>query len=157
MKLTLSLEQKVHLGRIAAKQFLLITDQWRITDNQRRILAGAATRTTISTWRKKVKSLDDLQLGNDTYERLTCIYDINELLINTRFESPHYKNLIENDFTAKTIRENNDYFDNESLLDVMLKGWVINLYQVKDYLNITYNQGCEPMKTNHVNHHSPSI
>lgn len=138
MKLALPLDQKAQLGRIAAKQFLLITDCWKIKDNQRRVLAGAATRTTISTWRKKVNTLDELQLGNDTYERLICIYDINKLLSDTFIVGVTEE---ENSQTiASAIRQTHHYFDHSSLLDVMLKGWVINLYQVKDYLESSSKQ-----------------
>lgn len=124
MKLPLSVEQKSHLGRIAAKQFLLITDCWDITDNERRILAGAATRTTISTWRKRVKTRYELQLGNDTYERLICIGEIHRALLNS----------VKENNIAEHIRKPFDYFET-SLLNKMLNGWVLDLYQVKAFVN----------------------
>ncbi len=124
METSLTVEQKSHLGRIAAKQFLTITDLWKVTDSERRILAGAATRTTISTWRKRVKTLDELQLGNDTYERLICIADIHQALLR-QFKKAELH---------KAIRDIKLPFTQHSLLETMLNGWVINLYQVKNFL-----------------------
>lgn len=120
----LSVEQKSHLGRIAAKQFLLITDCWKITDNERRVLAGAATRTTISTWRKRVKTRYELQLGNDTYERLICIGNIHRSLLKSMNE----------DDIAEYIRKPLNPFET-NLLDKMLNGWMLDLYQVKTFIS----------------------
>lgn len=130
MKDDLSVEQKAHLGRIAAKQFLAITDLWAITDSERRVLAGAATRTTISTWRKRVKTLHELQLGNDTYERLICIANIHDLLQQHTEEGN----------VAQRIRQAIPFFDHCSLLDKMLGGWMRDLYQVKDFLEHEANE-----------------
>lgn len=124
MNSELSVEQKSHLGRIAAKQFLLITDCWKITDNERRVLAGAATRTTISTWRKRVKTRYELQLGNDTYERLICIGDIHRSLLKSMNE----------DDIAEYIRKPLNPFET-NLLDKMLNGWMLDLYQVKTLIS----------------------
>jgi len=124
MNSELSVEQKSHLGRIAAKQFLLITNCWGTTDNQKSVLAGAATRTTISTWRKRVNKGYELQLGNDTYERLICIGEIHRSLLESTQEEA----------IAEKIRHPCEYF-NTSLLNKMLRGWVLDLYQVKSFLN----------------------
>jgi len=130
VELTLSVEQKSHLGRIAAKQFLLITDSWKINDHERRVLAGAATRTTISTWRKRVKTRYELQLGNDTYERLICISDIHRVLVKLKPKID----------VADFIRQDNSFFKEHNLLQKMLNGWVIDLYQVKDFLENDFSQ-----------------
>ncbi|MEO0442294.1 MAG: hypothetical protein AAFZ92_00930 [Pseudomonadota bacterium] len=122
---TLTVEQKAHLGRIAAKQFLKITDLWQITDDERRVLAGVATRTSISTWRKRVQSLDVLQLGQDTYERFMCIADIERLLEQ---QHPNRQAL------AGAIREAKNDLGNKSLLENMLNGRVIDLYNTKNYM-----------------------
>ena len=127
MNLPLSVEQKAHLGRIAAKQFLKITDLWQLTDDQRRVLAGAATRTTISTWRKRVSEKDELQLGADTYERLICIAEIERSLEQSMDPDSH-------EFAqelANVIREPQEGLKNKSLLETMLDGRVYDLYQVK--------------------------
>lgn len=124
MELCLSVEQKCHLGRIAAKQFLAITDNWQITDAQRRILIGAATRTTISTWRKRVNTLAELQLGNDTYERIICISAIQRLLLQKMDETD----------IVTFLRQPIEHLNNTSLLQKLLNGWMIDLYDVKDYL-----------------------
>lgn len=129
MELTLSVEQKSHLGRIAAKQFLLITDCWKINDHERRILAGAATRTTISTWRKRVNTLQELQLGNDTYERLICISDIQSALLKS----------VKKEDIGGFIREDNAFFKEQTLLKKMLNGWILDLYQTKAFLNSDFS------------------
>ena len=126
MSLDLTVEQKAHLGRIAAKQFLKITDLWQLTDDQRRVLAGAATRTTISTWRKRVNTLDELQLGNDTYERLICIAAIERALEKTVEPEP--------ECLAATLRQPQAELENLSLLEQMLNGRVIDLYNTQYYL-----------------------
>ena len=117
MDALLNVEQKSNLGRLAAKEFLQITDRWKLTDDQRRILAGAATRTTISTWRKRVSSQSVLQLGQDTYERILCIKAIENQLVNL---CPHNAD--------QYIRHPLDELYDHSLLDIMLNGRVIDLY-----------------------------
>ncbi|MBX2807025.1 MAG: DUF2384 domain-containing protein [Cellvibrionaceae bacterium] len=120
----LSVEQKSHLGRIAAKQFLMITDAWGLTDNQRRILAGAATRTTISTWRKRVNSRESLQLGTDTYERILCLTAINRSLLCNGHASGKQP--------SKLLRTPLDTLQGNSLLDTMLQGQMIDLYNTQE-------------------------
>lgn len=112
----LTVEQKQHLGRIAAKCFLDITDQWQLSDNQRRILVGAATRTTISTWRVRVKERKVLQLSHDTYERIQCILSIQAALAKHT--------------GITSIRKPIDQFEGATLLEVMMQGNVMNLYEV---------------------------
>jgi hypothetical protein len=131
MDTPLSVDQKAHLGRIAAKQFLKITDLWQLTDDERRVLAGAATRTTISTWRKRVKNLQELQLGNDTYERLQCIAAIERSLEEKFFHQP--------ETLANAIRQPLNTLDNHSLLDNMLNGRVIDLYTTKNVIDTQLN------------------
>lgn len=115
----LNVEQKAHLGRLAAKEFLQITDTWGLTDDQRRILAGAATRTTISTWRKRVNTQKMLQLGTDTYERIICIKAINDSL---QEKLPGQVNC------AQLIRQPLSALNGSCLLENMLNGRVIDLY-----------------------------
>jgi hypothetical protein len=126
MNEALSLEQKCQLGRLAAKQFLAITESWQLTDDQRRIIAGAATRTTISTWKKKVQKYEELQLGRDTYERLICIVEIEKLLQ----EKAQQENLK----TYSLLRQPVFELKKSSPLEHMLNGRVIDLYQTKVYL-----------------------
>ena len=122
----LSVEQKQHLGRIAAKLFLDITTRWQLTDIQKSILAGAATRTTISTWRQRVKQKQVLQLGNDTYERIECIHEIDSLLKQVSTQQS---------CTVKTLLNTPQIaLYDESLQSTMLNGKVIDLYTVLKHL-----------------------
>jgi hypothetical protein len=123
---TLSVEQKCQLGRLAAKQFLAITKNWKLTDEQRRIVAGAATRTTIATWKKRVANKEELQLGRDTYERLICIIEIeNALQEKVKTEGINYSEL---------LHQHIDAFNNYTIIENMLNGKVIDLYNTKAYL-----------------------
>ena len=122
----LSVEQKQHLGRIAAKLFLDITTRWRVTDAQKAILAGVATRTSISTWRQRVKQKQVLQLGQDTYERIECLQAIDNYLIELS-----QKQSCTVEFLLHSPRLS--LFD-ESLLSTMLNGKVIDLYTVLEYV-----------------------
>lgn len=124
----LSVEQKSHLGRIAAKQFLSITDKWQLTDEERRVLVGAATRTTISTWRKRVKEKHELQLGHDTYERLIYIANIEQYL-EDKIATDSEGNL------PDIIRQPGKGPENNSLLESMLNGRVIDLYRTMKHLS----------------------
>ena len=122
----LSVEQKQHLGRIAAKLFLDITQRWGLSDNQKAVLAGAATRTTISTWRQRVLQKQSLQLGNDTYERIDCIYEIDRLLEQLSCqEACSLRTFLQRPQLA--------LFD-ESPLSTMLNGKVIDLYTTLRFL-----------------------
>ena len=122
----LSVEQKQHLGRIAAKLFLEITEHWQLNDTQKAVLAGAATRTTISTWRQRVKQKQLLQLGHDTYERIDCIHEIDrQLMLQCQQSLQTLQDLLQSPQVA--------LFD-ESLLSTMLNGKVIDLYTVLQHL-----------------------
>lgn len=122
MDMSLSVKQKQHLGRYAARRFLAITDEWQLTDHQRRTLAGAATRTTISTWRQRVYGQGNLQLGDDTYERIICIQEIHQALLEQTRD------------TADFLRKPQSLLGNISLLELMLHGQVIDLYQAKFFI-----------------------
>jgi len=116
----LSVEQKQHLGRIAAKLFLEITEQWQLSDTHKAVLAGVATRTTISTWRQRVKKKQLLQLGHDTYERIECIYEIDRLL---RLQCQHQPASLQHRLHSPQVA----LFD-ESVISTALNGKVIDLY-----------------------------
>lgn len=124
--LPLGQQDRGQLGRVAAKLFLGITQEWGLTDEQRRILAGAATRTTISTWKRKVTTDSQLNLGDDTLERLSYIagiYKALQILLPTKQQ------------WADWIHKPNKDFGGQSALERMLGGQVADLYEVRHYLD----------------------
>jgi len=129
----LSVEQKKHLGRLAAKLFLEITQRWRLNDTQKTVLAGAATRTTISTWRQRVNQQQVLQLGHDTYERIDCIHDIDRLLSCVSTTRSTNTLVLLNAPQLKLY--------DESLLSTMLNGKVIDLYRALHFLQDSFTAG----------------
>ncbi|HAB38018.1 MAG TPA: DUF2384 domain-containing protein, partial [Rhodobacteraceae bacterium] len=60
-------------GRVAVKLFFGITDEWALNDEQRCILAGLNSRTTLHNWRKKVASKESIKLSLDTLERMSYL------------------------------------------------------------------------------------
>lgn len=122
----LSVEQKQHLGRIAAKLFLDTTHRWGLNDAQKTILAGAATRTTISTWRQRVKQKKVLQLGIDTYERIDCIHEIDALLKAV--------SILQGCSPKELLHLTQLGLYDESIISTMLNGKIIDLYRTLEYL-----------------------
>ncbi len=117
---------KGKLGHVAAKLFLGITEEWGLTDEQKRVLAGAATRTTISSWKKKVADSSSLNLGDDTLERLSYIagiYKALQILLPTQQQ------------WAEWVHKPNSAFGGQTALERMLGGRVADLYEVRHYLD----------------------
>lgn len=113
-------------GRIAAKLFLGITKEWGLTDTQRQVLAGASSRTTIDTWKKRVLNNEPLNLHKDTLERLSYIagiYKALQILLPTREQ------------WAAWVKKPNRDLGGQSALDRMLAGRVMDLAFVRNYLD----------------------
>jgi len=114
------------LGRVAAKLFLGITDTWNLTDAQRLVLAGHESRTTLNQWRRKVAAGEDIRLPRDTLERLSYVAGIYKAL-QLIFPNPEQ--------WADWVRRPNQDFGGRSALDRMLAGRVIDLADVRRYLD----------------------
>ena len=113
-------------GRVAAKLFLGITKEWGLTDAQRQILAGASSRTTIDTWKKRVLNNEPLNLHKDTLERLSYIagiYKALQILLPTREQ------------WAAWVKKPNRDLGGQSALERMLAGKVMDLAYVRNYLD----------------------
>ena len=96
------------LGRVAVKLFFGITGEWGLTDEQRRVLAGAATRATIASWKRKVAANSKLNLGDDTLERLSYIsgiYKALQILLPTRQQWSQWINKPSADLGGQTALE----------------------------------------------------
>jgi hypothetical protein len=114
------------LGRVAAKLFLAITSEWGFTDDQRAILAGAKARGTISNWKKQVADNTPITLSPDTLERLSYVSGIYKAL-QILLPSPTQ--------WREWVKKPNRDFGGKSAMDVMLAGRVIDLADVRRYLD----------------------
>jgi len=114
------------LGRVAAKLFLGVTDEWRLTDAQRLVLAGHESRTTLNQWRHKIAAGEGIKLSRDTLERLSYVAGIYKAL-QLLFPNPEQ--------WAEWIRRPNRDFGGRTALDHMLAGKVVDLADVRRYLD----------------------
>ncbi len=113
------------LGRVAAKLFLAIADEWGLTQAQRAILAGVG-RTTLHNWKHRLEADEPLLLPADTLERLSYIagiYKALQILLPTREQ------------WAQWIKKPNRDFGGQSALEHMLGGRVVDLADVRRYLD----------------------
>ena len=113
-------------GRVAVKLFLGIADEWNLTDEQRCNLAGLNSRTTLNNWRKKIGNKESIKLSGDTLERLSYLAGIYKG-IQLLFSDPaQWKNW---------IRKPNKDFGGQSALERMLAGRVVDLSDVRRYVD----------------------
>lgn len=113
------------LGRVGAKLFFAVADEWQLTQEQRCRLTGVG-RTTLHNWRRKVDAGEPLPLPADTLERLSYIsgiYKALQILLPTRQQ------------WAEWVRRPNRDFGGQSALDRMLGGQVVDLADVRRYLD----------------------
>jgi hypothetical protein len=113
------------LGRVAAKLFLAICTEWQLTQEQRAVLAGVG-RTTLHNWKQKVEAGEPVAMPADTLERLSYvagIYKALQILLPAR---PQW---------AEWVRRPNRDFGGQSALERMLGGRVVDLADVRRYLD----------------------
>lgn len=114
------------MSRVAVKLFFGITEEWSLTDEQRCTLAGLGTRTTLHNWRQKLAAGEPIKLGRDTLERLSYlagIYKAVQLLFADRAQWQNW------------VRKPNRDFGGASALQRMLGGRVVDLVDVRRYLD----------------------
>lgn len=112
--------------RVAVKLFFGITQEWQLTDEQRCILAGLGTRTTLHNWRQKLDANKPIKLSKDTLERLSYlagIYKAIQLLFSDAEQWQQW------------VHKPNRDFGGMSALDRMLAGQVVDLSDVRRYLD----------------------
>lgn len=114
------------MSRVAVKLFFGITDQWSLTDEQRCILAGLGTRTTLHNWRRKLKANEPIKLTRDTLERLSYLAGIYKG-VQLLFADPVQ--------WQGWVKKPNRDFGGASALDRMLAGRVVDLADVRRYLD----------------------
>ncbi len=114
---------KTNRNAVALKAFFSITRKWKLTPEQERTLL-AATHATFYRWKKNC----DGSLTQDTLERISYILGIYKAL----------RILLANEEAAnKWIKKPNNapLFGGKSALDKLLVGRVIDLADVRRYLD----------------------
>lgn len=114
------------LSKVALKLFFAIADEWSLTENQRLVLTGMSSRTTLQKWRNSLETGDTVRLGRDTLERLSYIAGIYKALQLLFVERAQWR---------EWIRKPNRDFGGQSVLDRMLVGRVVDLADVRRYLD----------------------
>lgn len=117
---------EAQMSRVAVKLFLGITEEWGLTDDQRCSLAGLGTRTTLHNWRQKLNSGEPIKLAKDTLERLSYLAGIYKGLQLLFADPAQWKNW---------VRKPNRDFGGASALERMLAGRVVDLVDVRRYLD----------------------
>ena len=110
------------VDRVALKAFFAMADEWKLSREQATTLLGGPSERTFYRWRSGEVS----GLPKDTLERISVMMGI--------YKAAHIL-LPEPERANAYIRRPNTAFDDQSALDVMLKGRVDNLYQVRRYLD----------------------
>lgn len=114
------------ISRVAVKLFFGISEEWNLTDEQRCTLAGLGTRTTLHNWRNKLAANKPIKLSKETLERLSYIAGIYKAL-QILFSDPGQ--------WQTWVKKPNRDFGGASALDRMLAGRVVDLVDVRRYLD----------------------
>lgn len=123
---------EAQMSSVAVKLFFSIAEEWGLTDPQRCILAGLATRTTLDNWQQKLAAGEPIKLSKDTLERLSYLAGIYKA-VQLLFSDPtQWKNW---------VRKPNRDFGGASALERMLAGRVVDLVDVRRYLDAMRGEG----------------
>lgn len=114
------------IGRVAVKLFLQITEQWGLSDKQKCVLAGLSSRTTLNNWRSKAESGEPVRLSADTLERLSYLAGIYKALQLLFADPANWRDW---------VRKPNRDLGGQSALERMLAGRVVDLADVRRYLD----------------------
>lgn len=118
------LQDEAKKAQIALKAFFNMADLWKLNNHQQMILLGSPSKTTFFRWKKgEVK-----ELSLDTQERISYLLGIYKAL-HILFTNPEQAN-------TWLYRDNQaSVFAGRSALDYMLQGKMVNLYEVRKYLD----------------------
>ena len=115
-------EKDQQMARVGLEVFFNIMKAWKVKAKQQMVLLGKPAESTFYNWKKgKVSSL-----STDTFERISYVIGIYKalgILFPTRQQAdawPHKPNAA---------------FNQESALDFMLKGSIVNLSDMRRYLD----------------------
>jgi hypothetical protein len=109
-------------SEVALKAFFRITEGWGLGNQEQQVLLGSPPRSTFYKWKKG----EGPAINGDTLERISYILGIYKAL-RILFPTEEQANA----WPGKANWE----FDGESAISVMLKGRVINLADVRRYLD----------------------
>jgi len=119
---TLEDKNPADVSAIGLKVFFNITKEWGLSSQEERNLLGDPARSTFYKWRQA----DGPTIPRDTLERISYVMGVYKAL---RILFPTLEQA--NQWPKKA----NSYFGGETALNVMLKGSVMNLADVRRYLD----------------------
>jgi len=116
------------VGRAAFQAFIRISEKWQLKREQQTVLLGDIPTSTYHLWKGKTDKKEELKLPKDTLERISYILGIYKAL-NILLPSEEAAN--------SWIYKNNSapLFNCQSALDKMLAGNVVDLADVRRYLD----------------------
>lgn len=114
------------LSKVAVKLFFRIADEWGLNDEQKCVLAGVNSRSTLYNWKGKVEKGSAFELNRDQLDRLSYIAGIYKG-IQILFSDPKQ--------WKQWIKKPNNDFGGNSALEVMMQGGIVDLADVRRYLD----------------------
>lgn len=122
-----SLQNDGDLSRVAVKLLLGIAEEWDLTEEQCCILAGIDAPATLQDWRQELGTSEPvINLPPGRLERLSYLAGIYKGL-QVLFADPEQR--------KSWIRKPNQDFGGASALDRMVTGQVVDLREVRCYLD----------------------
>jgi hypothetical protein len=112
-------------GRVALKFFFNLMERWGCSAEQQRTLLGGVGNTTFY----KYKHLPNIRLPNDTLERISYLMGIHKAL------SIIFSNSRERAYTWVSSPNTAAPFNGQTALDYMLAGRVVDIADVRRYLD----------------------
>lgn len=116
------------LSEVALKSFVAISKAWQLSIDEQLVLLGQPARATLFLWKKKNESGLKIQLNQDTIARISYLLGIHKAL--TMLLS-HPQEICQ--WIRKPIQL--EPFWGQSALDRMLKGQMIDLAFVRQFLD----------------------
>lgn len=116
------------LSKAGLTAFINISKAWRLDIEQQRVLLGGIPNSTFHHWKSKLNDKKPLELSHDVLERISYILGIYKAL-HILFTNPDQANA--------WIKKPNTgmLFQGRSALDKMLQGNVVDLADVRRYLD----------------------
>lgn len=105
----------------AMEAFSSLSDAWGLSTEEQITLLGTPGRSTFFKWKKSGGNLP-----NDTVERISHLLSIYKAL-QILLPDPNAAD--------GWVRKENQFFGNQSALEVMLGGLVADIYKVREYVN----------------------
>ena len=116
------------LGRAGMLSFLALADKWQLSTKQRINLLGAIPTSTYFDWKQKTEKGAAIQLSHDTLERISYLLGIYKALNILLPNEEQANQWIHKPNTAPL-------FNGQSALEKMLAGKVVDLADVRRYLD----------------------